>query len=45
MITKMELIEILRESPLYSHMDESEISLVVERLYEQYIAVVGDTSC
>ena len=38
MITKAELIEILRESPIYSTMDESELSLIVERLHDDYIA-------
>ncbi len=37
MITKSELIEILRESPLYAHIDESELSLIVERLHDDYI--------
>ncbi len=38
MITKTELIEILRESPICSHIEESELSLIVERLHDDYIA-------
>ena len=38
MITKAEFIEILRESPICALMDESELSLIVERLHDDYIA-------
>ena len=38
MITKTELLEILSESPIYSHMDESELSLIVEHLHDNYLA-------
>jgi len=38
MLTKTELLEILRESPIYSNLDESELELIVERLHDEYIA-------
>ena len=38
MITKTELLEILSESPIYSQIDESELSLIIERLHDDYIA-------
>ena len=38
MITKAELLEILRESPLYSWMDEIDLKIIVNSLNE-YVAV------
>lgn len=34
MITKAELLEILRESPLYCWMDEFDLEIIVESLHE-----------
>lgn len=34
MITQTELLEILRESPLYCFMDEFDLAIIVESLHE-----------